>query len=156
MITRFSHLGLAVKNMDEALHVWRDVCGLEVVEMKNYPEIGFRNAIMRVGDDVYIELMESPSSDTEIGHFLEKRGEGMYHICLELDDIDKGLAELKAAGADVLEIPASESVGGKRGFLRRRFMHGVLIELVGKSDMENWEVRKDFLKKKKPGKKPAK
>jgi len=145
MITTFSHIGLAVKNLDEVLHIWTDVLGLKEVGgsmAKDYPEFGFRNRFVRISDDVFIELMESTNPDNEIGRWLEKRGEGMYHLCLAVDDLDAEIESLKAQGADVIEIPASPDVPGKRAFLRRRYMHGVLIELVQQSDLDRWDARK--------------
>ena len=142
MIRYCSHIGVAVKNLDEALHFYTAVLGLEEVPdtRTDFPEFGFRNAFVRIGDDLFIELMEG-SAETEIGKFLEKRGEGLYHLCWAVDDLDADMEALKARGADVIEIPASPSVPGKRGFLRRRCMHGVLVELVSTEGLSRWSAR---------------
>ena len=142
MIRYCSHIGVAVKNLDDALHFYTTVLGLEEIPdtRTDFPEFGFRNAFVRIGDNLFIELMEG-GPDTELGKFLEKRGEGLYHLCWAVDDLDADMEELKARGADVIEIPESPSVPGKRGFLRRRCMHGVLVELVSKEGLDRWVAR---------------
>jgi len=143
MIRYCSHIGVAVKNLDEALDFYTNVLGLEEVPdtRTDFPEFGFRNVFVRIGPgDLFIELMEG-GPGTELGKFLEKRGEGLYHLCWAVDDLDADMEALKARGADVLEIPASPSIPGKRGFLRRRCMHGVLVELVSKEGLDKWSAR---------------
>jgi methylmalonyl-CoA epimerase len=137
MITRFSHIGIVVKNLDEALPLYTNVLALQVLPGSriDFPELGFRSAIIPVGD-LFIELMEGSNPNTELGSFIEKRGEGVYHLCFEVDDIDAEIESLTARGADVIEIPPSASVPAKRAFVRRRYMRGVLIELVSKSEHE--------------------
>jgi len=135
MITRLSHIGIVVKNLDEALPLYTKALALQVLPggRIDFPELGFRSAIIPIGD-FFIELMEGSNPNTELGSFVEKRGEGIYHLCFEVDDIGAEIESLIARGADVLEIPPSASVPAKRAFVRRRYMRGVLIELVSKSE----------------------
>ncbi len=130
MFTRVSHIGVVVRDIDEALNVYTNILGFSPpTHRMDVPELGFRNAMLHLGD-VGIELMETTDPNNEFGRFLERHGEGLYHICLVVDDIDAQIKSLRAKGADVLEVPPSESIGLKRGFVRRRSARGVLIEMV--------------------------
>lgn len=132
MIKQISHLGIAVKNLEEAREFYRSVFGLESSE----PIIGgggtIKVSMVEVGG-VLIELLQPAGNEGVVAKFLEKRGEGFHHICYEVEDINTEIASLKAAGIEVLgEVkPGAE---GMSVFLHPRGTHGVLVELVEKKE----------------------
>ena len=132
MFIRVSHIGVIVRDIEDALKVYTDTLGLDPqVNRMDYPELGFKNAMLRIGD-FGIELMETSFIDTnnEFVRFLERHGEGVYHICVIVDDIEAQVKALKAKGAEILEVPPSQSVGQKRAFVKRKSAKGVLIEMM--------------------------
>jgi len=122
MIKKISHLGVAVKNLEEAREFYRTVLKLESSD----PIIGgdgeLKVSMVKVGE-VLIELLK----------FLEKRGEGFHHICYDVDDIDAAVVSLKESGMDVLGEP-KPGAEGKSVFLHPRGAFGVLVELVEKEE----------------------
>ena len=132
MFNKVSHIGVVVKDIEDALNVYTDILGLNPqVDRTDFPELGFKNAMLRIGE-FGIELMETSSTDpkNEFVKFLDKHGEGVYHVCVIVDDIDAQIKSLRAKGAEVLEVPPSESIGQKRAFIKRRSTKGVLIEMM--------------------------
>ncbi len=130
MIKQISHLGMAVKDLEEAREFYRSVFGLESSE----PIIGgdgmIKVSMVRVGQTL-IELLQPIGSEGVMAKFLEKRGEGFHHICYEVDDINAEIASIKTAGIDVLGEP-KPGAEGLSVFLHPRETHGVLVELVEK------------------------
>jgi len=130
MIKQISHLGMAVKDLEEAREFYRSVFGLESSE----PIIGgdgtLRVSMVRVGHTL-IELLQPIGSEGVVAKFLEKRGEGFHHICYEVDDINAEIASIKAAGLEVLG-EAKPGAEGMSVFLHPRGTQGVLVELVEK------------------------
>jgi lactoylglutathione lyase/methylmalonyl-CoA/ethylmalonyl-CoA epimerase len=129
MITRIDHIGIAVNNLDEALKVYRDALGLEVTQITDEPEQKVRVAFLPRGGSE-IELLEPYEGDGPVRKFMEKRGEGIHHICLEVDDIEATLAQLAAQGVQLIDTtPRLNSRGQKIAFIHPKGAHGVLIEL---------------------------
>jgi methylmalonyl-CoA epimerase len=130
MIKQISHLGIAVKNLEEAREFYRTVFGLESTE----PIIGgdgtIKVSMVEVGR-VLIELIQPVGNEGVVAKFLEKRGEGFHHICYEVDDISAEIASLKTSGLEVLGEP-KKGAEGMSVFLHPRATHGVLVELVEK------------------------
>jgi len=130
MIKQISHLGIAVKDLEEARKFYRSVFGLESSE----PIIGgdgtIKVSMVEIGHTL-IELLQPIGSEGVMAKFLEKRGEGFHHICYEVDDINSEIASLKAAGINVLGEP-KPGAEGMSVFLHPRGTHGVLVELVEK------------------------
>jgi len=130
MIKQISHLGIAVKDLEEARKFYRSVFGLESSE----PIIGgdgtIKVSMVEIGHTL-IELLQPIGSEGVMAKFLEKRGEGFHHICYEVDDINSEIASLKAAGINVLSEP-KPGAEGMSVFLHPRGTHGVLVELVEK------------------------
>ena len=132
MFVKVSHFGVIVRDVEEALNVYTDILGLNPPEDRmDMPELGLKNAMLRIGD-FRIELMETTTTDpnNEFIRFLDKHGEGIYHVCVLVDDIDAQIKSLRAKGAEVLEVPPSQSIGQKRAFVKRRSTKGVLIEMM--------------------------
>ena len=138
MFNRVTHVGIVVKDIEEALRVYTDVLGITgSVQRMDLPELGFKNAMLRIGD-FGIELMETKSTDPnhEFNKFLDQHGEGVYHLCVTVDDLEAKIKSLKAKGAEVLEVPASQSIGAKRAFVKRRSAKGVLIEMFDQQEFD--------------------
>ncbi len=130
MLKAISHLGMAVKDLEEAREFYRSVFGLESSE----PIIGGGGTV-RVSmvelENATVELLEPVGKDGPISRFLEKRGEGIQHVCYEVDDINAEIGSLKDKGIDALgkPMPGAE---GLSAFLHPKGTHGILVELVQK------------------------
>src|SRR5712692_6658428 len=129
MITRIDHIGIAVNNLDEALKIYRDALGLEVTHVAEEPEQRVKVAFLPRGGSE-IELLEPYPGDGPVRKFMEKRGEGIHHICLAVDDIEAALMQLAAQGVQLIDTtPRLNSRGQKIAFIHPKGAHGVLIEL---------------------------
>jgi methylmalonyl-CoA/ethylmalonyl-CoA epimerase len=124
------HIGIAVRSLDDA-SVWAAL-GMKPEHVEEVPTQKVKTAFLRAGD-ANLELLEPTSPDSPIAKFIEKRGEGVHHICLRVDDIDSRLAELKAMGYRLInEAPVPGAHGCRVAFLHPEAGHGVLIELSEK------------------------
>ena len=132
MIKGVSHLGLAVRNLEESREFYRKVFGLESSDPILGGEGTIKVSMVDTGN-VLIELLQPMGNDGVIAKFLEKRGEGFHHICYEVEDIAAEVESAKSKGIEVLgEIrPGAE---GKTAFLHPRHTFGVLVEFVEKED----------------------
>ena len=130
MIKAISHLGVAVKDLKEAREFYRSVFGLESSE----PIIGGGGTV-RVSlvelENATVELLEPIGNEGPIAKFLEKRGEGIQHVCYEVDDINAEIDSLTAKGIEALGKPAP-GAEGLSAFLHPKGTHGILVELVQK------------------------
>ena len=112
MIKRIDHVGIAVKNLDEAIKVWESL-GLNVEEIEEVPEQKVRTAIFHVGES-RIELLEGTSEDSPISKFITKRGEGIHHIALGVDDIEEHLKKLEEQGFRLIDRQPRDGAGGAK------------------------------------------
>ena len=128
-IKRIDHIAVVVENLDAALGVYRDALGMTLAHTDVIPEQDVKMAFLPSGD-TEIELLEPLSQESGIGRYLAKRGEGLHHICLEVDDIEATLAELKARGAQLIDETPKRGAAGKIAFLHPKGAHGVLVELL--------------------------
>ncbi len=132
MSTKIQHLGVAVGSIDEALNFWRDALGLELKEVEVVEDQGVRVAMLPIGES-RIELLEATGAETPVGKFLAKRGAGIHHLCVEVDDIAAKLAELKGRGIRLVdEQPRIGAGGALVAFVHPASTGGVLIELTQK------------------------
>jgi lactoylglutathione lyase/methylmalonyl-CoA/ethylmalonyl-CoA epimerase len=128
MIKKIDHIGVAVKSIDEAAKIYRDM-GLEVKGIEVVEEQKVKVAFIPVGES-NIELLEATSPDSAIAKFIEQRGEGVQHIALSVDNIERELASLKAKGMRLIdEVPRMGAHGARIAFLHPKSTRGVLIEL---------------------------
>ena len=130
MIKAISHLGVAVKDLKEAREFYRSVFGLESSE----PIIGGGGTVsvsLVELENATVELLEPAGNEGPIAKFLEKRGEGIQHVCYEVDDINAEIDSLKAKGVEALGKPAP-GAEGLSAFLHPKGTHGILVELVQK------------------------
>ena len=127
---KINHLGIATKGIDEALGFWADALGLENVHTEIVEDQKVRVAMLPIGES-RIELLEPISDDSPISNFLEKRGGGIHHIAVEVDDIEAALAQLKAKGMRLIDQqPRVGAEGCLVAFVHPSSANGVLLELV--------------------------
>jgi len=127
---KISHLGIATKGIDEALKFWQDALGLENVHTEEVAEQKVRVAMLPIGE-TKIELLEPTADDSPIAKFLEKRGGGIHHIAVEVEDIEASLAKLKSEGARLIdEQPRIGAEGCLIAFVHPASTGGVLLELI--------------------------
>jgi methylmalonyl-CoA epimerase len=119
-----------VKNLDEAVKVYQEL-GAEPGEIHNAPESGMRAAMVSVGGDT-LELIEPVGDGGVIAKFIESRGEGIHHLCIEVDDIKKMLADLADKGIRLIDTEPRQGIEGMVAFIHPKSMNGVLIELLEK------------------------
>jgi methylmalonyl-CoA epimerase len=128
-IKKIDHIAIVVESLDVALGVYRDALGMTVADVREMPEQDIKMAFLPSGDSE-IELLEPIHADSGIGKYLAKRGEGLHHICLEVDDIAATLADLKAKGAQLIDETPKQGAYGKIAFIHPKGAHGVLVELM--------------------------
>jgi methylmalonyl-CoA/ethylmalonyl-CoA epimerase len=127
---KINHLGIATNGIDEALKFWGDALGLENVHTELVEDQKVRVAMLPIGES-RIELLEPTSEDSPISKFLEKRGGGIHHIAIEVDDIVASLSRLKEKGAILIdETPRIGAEGCLVAFVHPKSSGGVLLELV--------------------------
>lgn len=123
------HVAIAVKDLDAAVKYYVDVLGFAPPELEEVAEQQVRVAIFGHGLG-RIELICPTTKDSGVAKFLEKRGEGLHHVCVEVADIEATLQELKAKGAQLIDQTPKPGAGGaKVAFIHPKGAHGVLTEL---------------------------
>ena len=132
MPKRIDHVAIIVRNIEQALVFYQDTLGILPSVIKEVPTEQVRIAFLPMGGPggSVIELIEPTNPDSTLAKFLEKRGEGLHHICLEVDDIDASLAEMQEKGAAVLDKQPRIAAEGRAIFLHPKGTNGVLLELV--------------------------
>ncbi len=130
---KIDHIGIVVRDIQEALQVYRDALGLPLREIVPIPDQKVQVAFLPLGES-NLELVQPTSDDTGIARFLTKRGEGIHHICLEVEDIEATLARLKDHDVQLIDEEPRRGAHGRVAFIHPKAMHGVLIELVEHGD----------------------
>jgi methylmalonyl-CoA/ethylmalonyl-CoA epimerase len=129
MIEKVDHIGIAVKNLDEAIKFYEEVLGLKCIGQEIVEDQKVRVGFLPLGDSE-VELLESTTEDGTIAKFIEKKGEGIQHIALRVDSIEEALRDLKAKGVRLIdEKPRYGAGGAKIAFLHPKSTSGVLIEI---------------------------
>lgn len=128
-VTRIDHIAILVDDIEKNLAFWRDGLGIELGHLEDVPAEKSMVAFLPVGENE-IELVKPTSADSGLARYLEKRGPGMHHICLEVDDIDAMLAHLKNCGVQLInEAPLTGSGGKRYAFIHPKSANGVMVEL---------------------------
>jgi methylmalonyl-CoA/ethylmalonyl-CoA epimerase len=122
------HLGIAVKDLEEALAFYRDALGAEIGERREVPAEGVEVAFFPMGDSK-LELLKPLDPANSIGRFLEKRGEGIHHLCIAVSDIEASVERLEHGGARMATEIRSHPDGTRYVFVHPKSAHGVLLEL---------------------------
>jgi methylmalonyl-CoA/ethylmalonyl-CoA epimerase len=122
------HIAIAVEDLDAALAFYRDALGAEVAERREVPAEGVEMAFLPMGDSE-LELLEPLDREGSLARFLEKRGEGLHHVCLAVDDIEATVAQLEREGARMAGEVRQHPDGTRYVFVHPKSTHGVLLEL---------------------------
>ena len=131
---KIDHLGIAVRSISDSLGFYQDALGLELTQTEAVDNQGVNVALLSVGES-RIELLEPFSEETPVGRFIARRGEGLHHICYEVDDLSTKLEELRSRGVRLLDgYPRRGAEGKMVAFLHPASAHGVLVELVQKAN----------------------
>jgi methylmalonyl-CoA epimerase len=135
MPERIDHVAIIVRSIEQALLFYRDTLGIVPSEIKEVSSEQVRIAFLPMGGPggSEIELIEPTDPGSSLSRFLEKRGEGLHHICLQVRDIDAALKEMQQKGAAVLDKEPRLAAEGRAIFLHPRGTNGVLLELLEKA-----------------------
>lgn len=131
---KMNHIAVVVPDVEEALGFWRDALGLPFGGVEEVLDEAVQVGFLSLGD-AHIELMAPTTADSGVARFLEKRGPGMHHICLEVDDIDAAIEELAAKGVQLIyEVPRTRENGTRYTFVHPKSTGGVMVELYENPD----------------------
>ena len=129
MIEKIHHIGIAVRSLDEALNFYRDTFGLHVHAQDTIEDQGVNAALLTIGESE-IELLEPTRRDSAVGRFLERKGEGLHHICFQTPDVDSELEALKDKGVELVDQQPRRGIAAMICFLHPKASKGVLVELA--------------------------
>ncbi len=131
-----AHIGIAVKSIDEWLSYYSDTLGLTLLRTEVVEEQKVRVAFLQVGS-TRIELLEPTDEDSPVAKFIEKRGGGVHHIAIEVDDIEEALERHRAAGRRLIdESPRMGAHGTRIAFVHPKATGGLLLELCEYTDLD--------------------
>ncbi len=128
-VKKINHVAIVVPELADAQKFWVEALDLTLGGVEQLPAEGVTVAFLPVGDSE-IELISPTEPDSGVARYLAKRGPGMHHICLEVEDIEATLARLKTAGIPLIhEAPAVNENGVRYAFIHPKGANGVLVEL---------------------------
>lgn len=127
--TVIDHIGIAVKSIDDALKLWETTLGIKCTGTEEVAEQKVKTAFLPV-KDTEVELLEPTADDSPVAKFIEKKGEGIHHLAIRVDNLEKALAELKEQGVRLIDEKPRKGAGGAMiAFLHPSATGGVLLEL---------------------------
>jgi methylmalonyl-CoA epimerase len=129
MLTRVHHVGLVVRRLEDGLAFWQDTLGLRVSKQATVADQGVKAALLPIGRSE-IELLEPISAAGGVAKFLEKRGEGLHHVCFETPDVDRELAAARTQGFPLIDEAPRAGLAGMICFLHPKGTRGVLVEFA--------------------------
>ena len=130
MLSTIDHVGVAVDDIEAAVSLYRDSLGMPLVHRETVAEQGVEAALLAIGEG-HVELLQPLGPDTAVGKFLARRGPGLHHVAYRVQDIERTLAELAAAGLRLIDEQPRMGIRGSRvAFLHPASTGGVLTELV--------------------------
>ena len=129
MIEKIHHIGIAVHDLEQSLKFYRDTLGLHVHAQDTVQDQGVSAALLTIGNSE-IELLQPLSPDSPVGKFLERKGEGLHHICFQTPDVDAELEELKRKEIPLIDRVPRKGLAGMICFLHPKASRGVLVELA--------------------------
>lgn len=127
MLSRIHHVGIVVRSIDAAYTFYRDTLSLQVHKEDIIQDQGVKAALLTIGDSE-IELLEPIDEHTGVARFLERRGEGLHHLCFATDDVARELGAARAKGLPLIDQQPRPGLAGLICFLHPKAGHGVLIE----------------------------
>ena len=129
MYRKIDHIGIAVRSIDAALKAYGAGLGLGIESVEDVPDQQTRVAMIPIGES-HLELLEAMEQDSPVGKFISKRGEGLHHICFQVDDLVEELTKLKTAGVRLIdESPRTGAGQCLVAFIHPSSTAGVLVEL---------------------------
>ncbi|MFA7621003.1 MAG: methylmalonyl-CoA epimerase [Aminobacteriaceae bacterium] len=127
--TVVDHIGIAVKSIDEALKFWQDSLGIKCTGVEEVAEQRVKTAFLPLGD-TEVELLEATSDESPVAKFIEKKGEGIHHIAIRVENLEKALEAMKEKGIRLIdEVPRYGAGGARIAFVHPKGTGGVLLEL---------------------------
>jgi methylmalonyl-CoA/ethylmalonyl-CoA epimerase len=140
MLEMIDHVGVAVKDIDSAVALYRDTFGMPLVHREKVTEQGVDAALLDVGEG-HVELLQPLGPETAVGKFIARRGTGLHHVAYRVPDVEETLARLATAGLRLIDEHPRIGIRGSRvAFLHPSSTGGVLTEIVqpavGSSPME--------------------
>ncbi|MFC1971558.1 methylmalonyl-CoA epimerase [Chloroflexota bacterium] len=129
MIKRLHHVAIAVSNLDESVALYERILGVKPSAIEEVPSQKVRAALFQVGE-AEIELIQPTEPDSGVAKFIESRGQGIHHVCLEVDEVNEELKDMAAKGITLIDKEGRVGLVGKVGFLHPKSTQGVLIELA--------------------------
>ncbi len=129
MLKKIDHIGIAVKDIDKVLNLYKDIFGLELEKIEVVKDQKVKIAFLPIGSSK-LELLEPIDSKNPLANYIEKKGESIQHIAFSVNDIEKALEKLKQNGIKLIdETPRIGASGVKIAFIHPKSTYGVLIEL---------------------------
>jgi methylmalonyl-CoA/ethylmalonyl-CoA epimerase len=129
-IKKIDHIGIAVKDLEEALKLYTDIFSLEIKRIEEFKDLKVKIAFLPVGE-VMVELVQPTSTDTPLAKRIQENGEGLYHLALRVENIDEALKKMKQSGIEMRDKePRLGGMGSKIAFSKPDSTHNVMIELV--------------------------
>jgi methylmalonyl-CoA epimerase len=126
---KIDHIGIVVRDIQEALRMYEAALGLPLEGVADVPDQKVKVAFLPIGESK-LELVQPTSDDTGIARYLARQGEGIHHLCLEVEDIEAALAQLKIHDVPLIDETPRQGAHGRVAFVHPKGAHGVLIELV--------------------------
>lgn len=134
MFKKIDHLGIAVEDMATAVELYRDTLGLEYAGEETVAEQKVKTAFFPLGESS-IELLEPTDPDSPVGKFIAKKGPGIHHIALRVDDVAKAIETLLAQGVRMIDtVPREGAHGAKIAFIHPKSTPGILVEICQRRD----------------------
>ena len=127
-VKKINHVAIAVENIAEALKFWQDALGIQLHDVEDVPNQNAKVAFLPLGESE-IELVEPTNADSGTAKFIREKGPGMHHLCLEVENIDLVLMELKKKDIRLINESPIELEGRKMAFIHPKSTGGVLLEL---------------------------
>lgn len=128
-VTRFDHVTIAVRDLDEAVQTFSKLFNLEAKDRRRVDRMGMENAFFPLGDAAIelVQPLDDPGSPGDVRRTLDRRGEGLMNLCLTVEDIEQAIAHLESCGARVIR--GEDADGDPIAFVHPKDAHGVLVEL---------------------------
>jgi methylmalonyl-CoA/ethylmalonyl-CoA epimerase len=130
---KIDHIGIVVQDIQKALSVYRNALGLPLKEVVEVNDQQVQVAFLPIGES-NIELVQPITDDSSIAKYVANRGEGIHHICIEVEDIEHALAQLKNHDVRLIDETPRQGAHGRVAFIHPKGAHGVLIELIEHDD----------------------
>ena len=137
-ITRFDHISIAVRDLDEAIGTFSRLFNLRTKDRRKVKHIGIENAFIPLGDAAIelIKPLDDPDSPDDVRRTLDRRGEGVMNLCLTVENLEEAISHLKGSSVRVVE--GEDVNGNKIAYVHPKDVHGVLVELrTGKRQIRN-------------------